>query len=249
MDDDRWSAVAADWARLWGRFAGPAREALVAAAAIGPGTRVLDVGCGSGEFLRLLQERGARATGIDDAPGMVEIARSAVPSAEVRVGDALDLPWPYDSFDAVVAVNALELTGDPELALAEAMRVTVPGGVVAVANWAEGARNDVDAIEAAVAEAYEEEPSPDGPLRLPGGLERLLTAAGLDVVASGTVPAVWEAADEDALVRGILLGEDDAGLAAAAPVVVAAAEPFRTAGGGYRLVNAFRFAVGRVPVR
>ena len=249
MEDDPWSRVAEDWARLWGAFADPAREALVAAAEIAPGMRVLDVGCGSGEFLRLLLERGARVSGIDAAGGMVELARVAAPSGELRVGDALELPWPDASFDAMTAVNALELTGDPERALAEAVRVTVPGGVVAVANWAEGPLNDVDTLEAAVAEAHGDERSPDGELRQPGGLEHLMSAAGLEAIRSGTVPALWEAADDRTLVRGILLGEDDTGLASAGPVVVAAARPFRTAAGGYRLVNAFRYAVGRTPSR
>ena len=47
------------------------------------------------------------------------------------------------------------------------------------------------------------------------------------------------------LVRGILLGEDPDTVAAAAPTVLAAARPFRTSAGGYRLVNAFRYAVAR----
>jgi hypothetical protein len=59
------------------------------------------------------------------------------------------------------------------------------------------------------------------------------------------VVAPWEARDDDALVRGVLLGEDAAGIAASRQAVLAAARPFRTADGGYRLVNAFRCAVAR----
>jgi hypothetical protein len=75
----------------------------------------------------------------------------------------------------------------------------------------------------------------------------LLAEAGLEVVATELVELVWTAPDDDTLVRGVLLGEDAAGQAAGAATVLEAAAPFRTAGGGYRLRNAFRFAVGRTP--
>ena len=126
----------------------------------------------------------------------------------------------------------------------EVSRVAVPDGRLAVANWAEDARNDLAAIEAAVAVAAGEEPAPEPELRQAGELESLLAGAGLTGVAAGLVELPWTAADDDELVRGVLLGEDDATIAGTAPVVVAAARPFRQAGGGYLLRNAFRYAVG-----
>jgi SAM-dependent methyltransferase len=246
-DPGRWSEVAAGWSELWGGFASPAWRAVVTATGIGPGSRVLDVGCGSGEFLAHLARLGAAPAGIDPAPGMVELARSRVPGADVRLGPAQPLPWPDGSFDVVTAFNALQFADDPVDALAELARVAVPGGQVAVANWAEGDRNDLDTIEAAVAAAAGEDPLPDGDLRQPGGLERLLAGAGLAAVAAGLVEVPWAAPDEATLVRGVLLGEDPATTSARAPAVLTAARPFRTPTGGYRLVNAFRYATGRTP--
>jgi SAM-dependent methyltransferase len=246
-DPDGWSEVAAGWSELWGELARPAWDALVAATGIGPGARVLDVGCGSGELLAHLARLGATPAGIDPAPGMVKLARARVPAADVRLGPALPLPWPSGSFDVVTAVNALQFAGDPLDALAELARVTVPGGQVAVANWAEDARNDLDTIEAAVATAAGEDPLPGGDLRHPGGLERLLTGAGLTVVAAGLVEVPWEAPDDDTLVRAVLLGEDPATISARTPSVLAAAHTFRTLTGGYRLTNAFRYATARTP--
>jgi SAM-dependent methyltransferase len=246
-DEDGWSSVATEWAELWGGFADPARHALVGAARIGVGSRVLDVGCGSGEFLRLLTDLGATVAGIDPASAMVDLARALVPDADLRLGHAERLPWPEASFDVVTAVNALQFADDPLDALAEAVRVTVPGGFVGVANWAEGSRNDLEVLERAVADAHDEDLLPDGDLRQEGELEQLLREGGLELVESGLVAVPWEVADDDALVRGVLLGEDAAGIAASASVVLAAAQPFRTPGGGYRLVNAFRYAVGRTP--
>jgi SAM-dependent methyltransferase len=244
-DPDRWSAVADGWARLWGGFAEPAWTAMLTAAAVGRGARVLDVGCGAGDFLAHVTRLGASAAGIDPAPGMVAHARARVPGADIRVGDAGHLPWAAGEFDLVASINAVQFADDTLAALAEMVRVTVPGGHVGIANWAEGDRNDLDTIEHAVSRAAGEEPSPDGDLRIPGGLEELLHDGGLTDVTAGLVTVPWRAPDDDTLVGGILLGEDPATVAATAPTVIAAARPFRTPDGGYLLVNAFRYAVGR----
>jgi SAM-dependent methyltransferase len=246
-DPDRWSTVAEVWAELWGGHAEPAWRAIFEASGAGPGTRVLDVGCGSGDLLAYAAARGLTTAGIDPAPGMVAHARTRLPAADIRLGSAEHLPWPDARFDLAVSVNALQFAEDTLEALAEMVRVTTRAGHVAVANWAEDAQNDINVIEAAVARAAGEDPLPDGELRQPGGLERLLTEGGLEVVSAGLVTLPWHAASDDTLVRGILLGEDQATMAARAPVVLAAARGYRTEDGRYRLVNAFRYAVGRRP--
>jgi SAM-dependent methyltransferase len=242
-DAEGWSQVAEGWSRLWGLSARPAQEALAAAAGVTAGTRVLDVGCGGGEFLGLLRDLGARPVGVDPAGGMRRL--SAARGFEVHAGDAENLPFAAGSFDAVAAVNALQFADDIPAALAEFARVLAPGGRVAIANWAEAAENDLDTIEQAVARADEVDALPDDPLRLPGGLEAALTAAGLEVTASGMVDTPWRAADDDALVTGVLLGADPAFVAEMRPVVLAAAEPFRDAE-GYLLRNRYRWSVGTV---
>jgi len=245
-EPDRWSAVADGWAELWARFAEPTWQVVVTAAGVGPGSRVLDVGCGSGEFLAYAGGVGAATAGADPAAGMVAVARERAPGADVRHAGAEALPWPDGAFDLVTAFNALQFAEDTLDALAELARVTAPGGHVAVVNWAEDARNDLTTVEDAVAAAAGEEPRPEGGLRRAGGLEKLFAEGGLEVVAAGLVDVPWSAPDDDTLVRGVLLGEDAATVAATAPVVVEAARPFRAPDGGYRLSNAFRYAVGRV---
>lgn len=244
-DPQQWSAAAADWDQLWGDTALPVWRAVVDAIGMGPGQRVLDVGCGGGHFLAHLDRLGVATAGIDPAPGMLDLTRSRVTAADIQHGSFERLPWPDSQFDAVTAFNSLQFSPDPELALAAMVRVTRAAGHVVIANWAEDERNDLATLEAAVAGSTGVDLPPCGPLRQPGGLEVLLGRASLDVVASGLVGVPWEARDDDALVRGVMFGEEPTRAATAEPLVLAAARHFGTPAGGYRLDNAFRFAIGR----
>src|SRR5829696_796693 len=113
---------AAEWAELWSGLAAPAREAV--ADRLRGGDRVLDIGCGSGEFCALAHARGMTASGIDVAPTMIEIARSRAPEADLRVGSMDALPWADGAFDAVVGFNSLQFADDPVIALREWARVS-----------------------------------------------------------------------------------------------------------------------------
>lgn len=243
-EDSVWSDVADGWSAHWGRLAAPVWEALIDAAGVEPGVRVLDVGCGSGEFLGRLRDAGAIAQGADPAAAMVDLARRHAPTVRA---EAESLPFPAGSFDVVTAINALQFAEDTTAALREFVRVSGVGARIAVANWAEASRNDIDVIERAVAAAQDDDVPPDGPLRGPGGLERALADARLEPAASGIVDVPWRVSDEDALVAGILLGEDADVQAELRDVVVDAARSFRVVGGGYLLRNSFRWAVARVP--
>lgn len=244
-DAESWSEIAEEWSRSWGSFPRPVHLRLLEACRVEAGTRVLDVGCGSGELLAALTQRGARAAGLDPSIGMVERACRTAPDAEVRQGSWRSIPWPDASFDVVTAVNALQYADDTSAAVAEALRVVRPGGVVAIANWADRALNDLDAIEGALAAASGDETPPDGDLRIPGGLEAVLEESGLELVEAGVVDVPWTPVDDAALLRGVLLDEDPH--PDDSRVVLDAAAPFRRADGAYVLANVFRYAVGRAP--
>ena len=104
-----------------------------------PGVRVLDVGCGLGGPARYLaRHRGARVTGVDLTPGSVEVAReltSRCGLAEVvdfQVGNALELPIPDGSVDAVCLLHVGMTIEDKPRLFAEVRRVVRPGGWFAI---------------------------------------------------------------------------------------------------------------------
>ncbi|MGH9224013.1 MAG: class I SAM-dependent methyltransferase [Acidimicrobiales bacterium] len=111
-------------------------DALLDAAGVGAGTRLLDVATGPGDIAGGGEGRGAAATGVDIAETMVSIARRRWPRAEFRQADAHDLPFPNASFEAVTASFALMHLGRPEHAMGEWVRVLAPGGRLATAVWA-----------------------------------------------------------------------------------------------------------------
>jgi SAM-dependent methyltransferase len=132
-----WSARARDWAEVQeATTVMPLFEAIADSLGVGAGTRVLDVGCGAGRFLRLAADhRGADVAGLDAAAALVAIARERLPGADLREGEMERLPWDDGSFDAVSGINAFQYAARPAAAAAEAARVVRHGGLVAVATW------------------------------------------------------------------------------------------------------------------
>ena len=96
------------------------------------GKRILDIGCGSGTLAKRLTEDGAAVTGVDPGAAALAQARAAVPGARFEAASGEALPFPDDSFDGAVLLNALHHVPDPAAALAEAARVLVPGGRLVV---------------------------------------------------------------------------------------------------------------------
>ncbi len=90
--------------------------------------RVLEVGCGTGHWLRLLGDRGLRVAGVDASGNMLTYARERAPGAALAHGRAEHLPWGSQTFERVFCINAFHHFEDKVGFLAEARRVLVPGG-------------------------------------------------------------------------------------------------------------------------
>src|SRR5580765_3489459 len=100
---------------------------------------VLDVACGTGNLAIPAARAGASVTGIDIAPNLVSQAqtRARAEGLSIRfdVGDAEQLPYANGEFTTVVTMFGAMFAARPERAAAEMLRVTRPGGRIAMANW------------------------------------------------------------------------------------------------------------------
>src|SRR5918994_7193979 len=128
-----WGARPADWALSEDQQV-PTYEDALTRVGLEPGQLVLDVGCGAGAFLRLVAERGGRAFGLDASDALLDVARTRLPDADLRVGDMEALPYEDDTFDLVTGFNSFFFANDIVAAVREAGRVAKPGaaGVVNV---------------------------------------------------------------------------------------------------------------------
>jgi SAM-dependent methyltransferase len=92
------------------------------------GKRVLDIACGTGQWLRLLEQKGAAVAGMDISERALEVAKSLLPNADLRQGVAESLPFHDGSFDVVTCLGSLEHFLDQPSALKEMRRVAKPDG-------------------------------------------------------------------------------------------------------------------------
>lgn len=114
-------------------------EAFVAGLGFTPGTRVLDVACGTGNTALPLARLGAHVTGVDIAANLLAQARQRAVAEHLNItfdeGDAEQLPYADASFDAAISMFGAMFAPRPELVASEFARVLKPGGRLAMANW------------------------------------------------------------------------------------------------------------------
>jgi ubiquinone/menaquinone biosynthesis C-methylase UbiE len=114
-------------------------ELLVEAADVRAGQRVLDVACGQGNAAMAAARRFAEATGADYAANLLEQGRARAAAEHLAVtfveGDAEALPLPDDAFDLTLSTVGVMFAPDHQRAAEELLRVTVPGGKIALASW------------------------------------------------------------------------------------------------------------------
>ena len=121
LADREWQAA------VWGNFQSNL-EFLRRVGVLRPGSSILEIGCGKGMLLNNLQESGYTVTGIDMDADAISQCRAAHPkiAAQVASGDAI--PFPAESFDAVLSFDVFEHIRDSDRHLREVKRVMKPGG-------------------------------------------------------------------------------------------------------------------------
>jgi ubiquinone/menaquinone biosynthesis C-methylase UbiE len=119
----------------------PHNERFRAAAAVGPGEDVLDVGCGTGESTREAAKAGATALGVDVSEQAIAKARE-LGGASFEVADVQTHPFPAAAFDVVLSRFGAMFFADPPAAFANLARALRPGGRLVLLVWQERARNE-----------------------------------------------------------------------------------------------------------
>jgi SAM-dependent methyltransferase len=252
VQGDLWGQAPVDWASVQEPMHTPLFQAMLDAASVGAGTRLLDVGCGGGGASAMAAARGAQVSGLDAAEGLIEIVRQKVPSGDFRVGDIEELPFGNDAFDVVLAANSVQYAAERVIALRELGRVCTREGRIVVGLFGPAEKVEYRAILKAVREVLPEPPMGDGPFGLSasGKLEDLMEEAGLKVLENSEVNCPFSYPDFETFWRGN---------AAAGPLQGAirtvgqerlkaalreAAEAFRTDDGGYSIEqNMFKYVV------
>jgi len=182
-----WNSHVDAYHAFFGTISEQLTRPLLDAVGAGAGSRLLDACCGPG-VARKAAERGSVVDGIDIAPAMVELAARLYPLARFRVGDAEELPYADNEFDAVVYNIGLHHLTSPARGIAEFARVLRGGGRLSLSVWDEN-RSALgivpEAIAAAGALAPAELPTPPQQPAYDSAeeLEPLLGAAGFRLEA------------------------------------------------------------------
>jgi radical SAM protein with 4Fe4S-binding SPASM domain len=128
---DRWGSIP-----LGRAYVEAAKKEAFRMLGAGRGLAVLEVGCGTGNYLLPLAAMGAAVTGVDSSEAMLRVAhRKAQDSGlSIRLEHAYaeDLPFGEGTFDAVLSLNLLEFVEDPPAAVGEMLRVLKGGGTLVV---------------------------------------------------------------------------------------------------------------------
>jgi len=158
-------------------------EAALAGALEGPLGALLDVGTGTGRMAELFAPRATRLAAFDKSPEMLRLARTRLQhlpagTVDLQQGDFAALPFAGGAFDTVLFHQVLHYAQEPEAVLAEAARVTAPGGRIAIVDFAAHAHEELRTLHAHARLGFSDEQmlallcaagyAPAPPLAVPG---------------------------------------------------------------------------------
>jgi ubiquinone/menaquinone biosynthesis C-methylase UbiE len=244
-----WGALPRDWA-VAEELQMPTYVTAIERLGIGERQRVLDLGCGTGVFLRAAADRGAIVAGLDASDALLAVARERVPEADLHAGDMQDLPFGDDAFDVVTGFSSFFFADDMTRALSEACRVAKPGGTVLAQVFGRPERCSLEVMKRAILPllGLDGDEPPYWRFDL---LEQVARDAGLTPLESFYSSWAYEFAGEDALLRAMLsagsavAAVEHAGRDIVAEAILGALAPYRDADGTFRLPNEWHYLIAR----
>ena len=247
----RWQSRARDWAEFQEGASQPVYDAVIEDARIGPGTTVLDIGCGSGVFCATAAAAGAVVSGLDVAEALIGIARTRVPTGRFTVGDMVAMPYRDGAFEVVTGFNSLHY-GVLSRAIDEARRVVAPDGTVVIATWAgEGKADAAEYLRIVI--GLQSEQDVRQLFRMMGRrqLEIILKFHKLRSQGVRDVPCPWRYPDRDTAMRALMSSgpavqsSDLVGEHRVRNALDEMLDNFHDESGAYVLQNTFRYIIAR----
>ena len=254
LQGELWGVRARDYAEVQEPTFLPLYESVLARPEVTDASSILDVGGGAGLAAQVFSKKIRHVAGVDATAPFVEIARRRVTGADFHVAEMEALPYQDSTFDVVTGFNSFQYAASPVNALREARRVVKADGAIVIAVW--GLPETCEAAGHLKALGLLMPPPPPGapgPFALSdeSRLRALASEAGLKPGAVVDVPCPWIYVDRETALRGMLSAGPverairTSGYDRARDAVAASIEPYRTASGGYRLNNTFRYLVAR----
>ena len=200
-----WEKASAEYDRCFGELTSQSIPPLLDAAGAAPGARLLDIACGPGHVAAAAARRGASVIGIDFSASMIDLATKLHPDLEFQEGDAEELGFTNQSFDAVVMNFGMLHLARPEAAIAEAFRVLRSGGRYAFTVWDAPSRAVAFGIilDSVQLHGNMNVPLPEGPpffrFSDPEESRKAMASAGFMNPRVMQIPQVWRIESGDAL--------------------------------------------------
>ena len=234
-------------------YSRPANDAVFDRLDLRPGTRLLDVACGSGYATMVAAGRGAIVAGLDAAEQLLEIARTRTPDGDFRVGDMFALPYDDASFDVATSFNGI--WAGCEAALLEVTRVVKPAGLFGMTFWGSPKRLGLlpyfMTVAALSPPSHVDATLGQAETGRPGVAEAMFETAGIAVLERGKSTVVNEWPDMEIAVRALTAAGpsvpaiEEVGVDRFTAELSAALAPLEDAH-GVRITSEFGWLIGRV---
>jgi SAM-dependent methyltransferase len=247
-----WGTAPEDWALYLETTFIPVYKKVLNKSRLAAGAAILDIGCGSGLFLKMAAAKGAGISGIDLSDALLKIARERNPSASLLNQDMAYLPFADQSFDLVTGFNSLQYADDITGVLKEIKRVLKDDGRLVIGVWGTAAECESLKVLNSIASLLPEPtPGSPGPLALSnnGQVEGLLAAGGYNIIDNSTIECPWNFSSLQDALKGILSAGPSveainyAGLDKVKEKLLSALAPFNLYDEIYVLENAFHYYI------